>query len=103
MYLYTISASGVIYMMCYIITIIIFNGGLFKCFFGHVYTLRTCLLVKPHKLSFMFSDINECEGVNDCDINSDCINTYGSYNCTCHPGYSGNGRNCCEYTLNNIV
>ena len=40
-------------------------------------------------------DINECaEGTHNCDVNSDCINTGGSYQCVCRTGYDGNGRVC---------
>lgn len=38
-----------------------------------------------------FSDINECEGaLNDCIYG--CINTNGSYQCSCPVGMSGDGR-----------
>ncbi|KAL9953464.1 hypothetical protein ACROYT_G040886 [Oculina patagonica] len=41
------------------------------------------------------SDIDECaEGTHSCDANAECINTKGSYNCTCKPGYLGDGRKC---------
>ena len=44
---------------------------------------------------FFFLDIDECiGGTHSCDANAECINTEGSYNCTCKPGYQGNGRNC---------
>ena len=42
-----------------------------------------------------FSDVNECElGTIDCDVNSNCTNTEGSYTCICHDGYfdSDGGR-----------
>ena len=43
----------------------------------------------------MISDINECEGItHNCSSNADCNNTQGSYNCSCKPGYTGNGWNC---------
>ena len=47
------------------------------------------------------SDINECElsSLNDCDGNADCIDTIGSYNCSCNPGYEGDGFNCTGYTI----
>ena len=45
-------------------------------------------------------DINECQlsSLNDCDGNADCIDTIGSYNCSCNPGYEGDGFNCTGYT-----
>ena len=40
-------------------------------------------------------DINECStNVQNCDANAFCSNSEGSYNCTCRPGYNGNGRSC---------
>jgi len=53
----------------------------------------------------MISDINECEGItHNCSSNAVCNNTKGSYNCTCKPGYLGDGWNCTgdEYTLKYI-
>ena len=42
-----------------------------------------------------FADVNECiTGVNNCNANADCNNTEGSFECTCKPGYSGNGVDC---------
>ena len=42
-----------------------------------------------------FAEVNECTtGVNNCDANADCNNTEGSFECTCKPGYSGNGVHC---------
>ena len=38
------------------------------------------------------SDINECTtNVHECDANAFCNNTEGSFNCSCSPGYTGNG------------
>ena len=43
----------------------------------------------------MISDINECKkGTHNCSSNAVCNNTKGSYNCTCKPGYEGDGNNC---------
>jgi len=39
-------------------------------------------------------DINECEGVNDCDVNAMCTNTEGSFTCACRSGYKGDGKTC---------
>jgi alpha-tubulin suppressor-like RCC1 family protein len=39
-------------------------------------------------------DIDECAGDPVCDENATCINTEGSYTCTCNPGYTGDGHHC---------
>lgn len=37
----------------------------------------------------------ECQiNSNRCSIHAECINTIGSYECECRPGYQGNGINC---------
>ena len=40
--------------------------------------------------------MNECiEGTDNCHTNADCTDTVGSFQCTCSPGYSGDGiENC---------
>ena len=44
---------------------------------------------------YVFPDIDECEGErDDCDVNADCYNTNGGYNCTCQEGFTGTGRIC---------
>ena len=66
----------------------------------HVYTLCTCLLVKPHKLSFMFSllmSVKELMIVTSTLTALTLMAHTHVHVYTCHPGYSGN---CCEYTLN---
>ena len=41
------------------------------------------------------TDIDECETMtDDCDENADCINTEGSFECVCKPGYTGDGKDC---------
>ena len=43
----------------------------------------------------IISDINECvRETHNCSSNAVCNNTKGSYNCTCKPGYEGDGDNC---------
>ena len=42
-----------------------------------------------------FLDINECAtGTHNCSADAVCNNTKGSYNCTCNPGYYGDGWAC---------
>ena len=48
-------------------------------------------------LTLNFSDINECiTGLDQCCKTppAECDNTIGSYNCTCPPGYTGDGFTC---------
>ena len=41
------------------------------------------------------SDIDKCAaGTYNCDANAECINTSGSYTCSCKTGYHGDGENC---------
>ena len=42
------------------------------------------------------SDVDECQNdtLNDCDVNADCFDTEGSFNCTCRAGYTGTGIQC---------
>jgi len=42
-----------------------------------------------------FVDIDECtSGTHNCHIDANCTNTKGSFYCTCHAGYSGDGVIC---------
>ena len=45
-------------------------------------------------LLLYYSDINECVSVRPCDSNATCIDTPGSFNCTCNGGFTGNGMTC---------
>jgi len=41
------------------------------------------------------TDIDECVDNNgNCSKDANCTNSDGSFNCTCHDGYSGDGFNC---------
>ena len=41
------------------------------------------------------TDIDECsEGTHSCDINAECINVNGSFNCMCLDGLNGDGFSC---------
>ena len=41
-------------------------------------------------------DFDECAApdLNNCDENAECNNTIGSYTCSCHSGYYGDGFEC---------
>ncbi|KAF3980671.1 MAG: hypothetical protein HFP76_00915 [Methylococcales symbiont of Iophon sp. n. MRB-2018] len=44
--------------------------------------------------------MDECSGVvGDCHDDADCMDTDGSFECTCRPGYSGDGFNCSGNSL----
>ena len=52
----------------------------------------------------MFTDVNECSTSDlaphhghyhhNCHVDANCTNTKGSFYCTCHTGYSGDGVVC---------
>lgn len=57
---------------------------------------------ESHNLNFPCIDIDECQnGHDDCDRQFGiCENTIGSYNCSCKPGFTGDGLMCsckCSY------
>lgn len=54
----------------------------------------------PHlSLSLSLSDINECEiGTNNCHADAQCIDTVGSFYCSCLPGFRGDGVMTCAGT-----
>jgi hypothetical protein len=33
-------------------------------------------------------DVNECEGTNNCDLQASCVNTNGSFTCSCNTGWA---------------
>ena len=40
-------------------------------------------------------DIDEClEMTDNCSKNADCMNTVGSFECVCKPGFTGDGVTC---------
>ena len=49
-----------------------------------------------HKFSVKFPDIDECSTGGVCDENAECLDTPGSYMCTCHSGYIGDGDTCLD-------
>ena len=49
----------------------------------------------------IYLDIDECHIKSDnCSLNAICNNSKGSFNCSCKPGFSGDGISCTgNYTL----
>lgn len=65
----------------------------------HIYPIVSCRKLHTKliflALSSMPADINECvSGVYDCHWSASCINTLGSYSCSCNHPYIGNGKIC---------
>ena len=64
--------------------------------------LSTCLF-RQNKVNIYFnyhSDEDEClNNSHNCSENATCTNTEGSFNCSCKPGYIGNGHNCSGWFL----
>ena len=51
--------------------------------------------IQVSELNIFLSDIDECAaGTSSCDVDADCVNTEGSYGCSCKAGYQGDGKNC---------
>ena len=49
---------------------------------------------KPCSIFFLL-DIDECSAESSpCDENADCVNSNGSYSCTCKQGFTGDGITC---------
>ena len=52
------------------------------------------------KLHSLNADIDECSGGTDnCAVDATCMDTDGSYTCTCNTGYSGDGITCTSKTI----
>ena len=52
------------------------------------------IVVIIHSLKVLsFSDVNECDS-NPCAINAVCVDTNGSFSCSCSNGYIGDGLIC---------
>ncbi len=53
-------------------------------------------LINEISVKISILDIDECSNntFNKCDLQANCTNIDGSYNCTCFDGYFGNGTTC---------
>ena len=43
-----------------------------------------------------YSDIDECTFANPCHVDANCTDTFGSFNCSCNLGFTGDGLNCTD-------
>ena len=59
----------------------------------------------PSLVKNLLSDLNECTmGTADCVNGATCVNTVGSFTCTCRPGFSGDGRTrCTGMYINSLI
>ena len=66
-------------------------------------TILTTCLFRQNRFNIYFnyhSDADEClNNSHNCSENATCTNTEGSFNCSCKPGYIGNGHNCSGWFL----
>ena len=45
------------------------------------------------------TDVDECSlGLHTC-VNADCVNTDGSFSCSCDPGFTSDGMSCSEFDI----
>lgn len=75
-------------------------GTFWKCKTSESVLYVECAVVQANSIqvsecNICLSDIDECAaGISSCDVNADCVNTKGSYGCSCKAGYHGDGKNC---------
>ena len=56
---------------------------------------RLFLIICIYVFLRLFTVVDECvNGTHNCHNNANCTNAEGSFNCTCNPGYIGNGTYC---------
>ena len=82
---------------CYCILGYRLDENEFNCSGEHT---PNCFRDKPNCMNSNSLDIDECEEETDnCHDNAMCENSFGSFRCTCNPGYSGDGVNCSSKLL----
>ena len=62
----------------------------------HYINMYTCIQFKS---TLLHLDINECLVIIPCAVNAECHDTEGSFECSCLPGYSGDGHASCTGVL----
>ena len=68
-----------------------FTGDRFNCLSENGLALHTKELLHA---AFLHADIDECELFGPCDANATCVDTSGSFVCTCDGGFTGDGFTC---------
>ena len=52
-------------------------------------------MVNVQLIIFILTDIDECATkTHHCNLNANCTNTNGSFECVCKEGYTGDGKSC---------
>ena len=74
-----------------------------KCLRLQIQDKKTKVSNNTFCMCIYFTDIDECKGNHSCHVNATCTNTKGSYVCTCHPGYTGNGSDCTGFLCFSFV
>ena len=60
-----------------------------------LHDIKICVFLESLIITSVSSDIDECvTNIHDCDENAECFNIFGSYNCTCSNGFTGDGNTC---------
>lgn len=59
----------------------------------HRWVRMLFMLSSPHLYNSWFADQDECVS-SPCHPNATCMNTAGSFNCTCNSGFEGDGFTC---------
>ena len=65
--------------------------------------LLTFLLQCVH-IIYCVLDVNECsDSAHDCSEYAQCMDTEGSYSCSCNTGYTGNGTMCTSKIMGHVI